>query len=118
MEMRKKTVAMTLTPSGEIVDNYEKCKGLRLMDDAMIVYHLIRAPEVLPVITEKTPYKCPLSDIGYWIPKKKSEIMVHYGEPEILTISAQNLGEVDDVAYFKNKMLQGLGIPKEIHPCL
>lgn len=97
MEMRKKTVAMTMV-NGKIVDNYEDrseygvglvnkavngYRKLKLMEDAMVTYRLIRAPEI-----------------------------------KVLTIASQNLGEVDDVTYFKNKMLQGLGISKDINPCL
>lgn len=91
--MRKKTVAMTMV-NGEIVDNYEDrfnygvsqiykaavaYRNMQLMEDAMVIYHLIRAPE--------------------------------------MSAQTLNLGEVDDVTYFKNKMLQGMGIPKDLFPC-
>lgn len=81
MAMRNKTVAMTMV-NGKIVDNYEEPKKygvsliheasivhqrMRLMKDAIVIYHLIRSPEV-------------------------------------------NLGEVDDIEYFNNKMLQGFRI--------
>jgi hypothetical protein len=63
MERRKKTIAMTLA-NGEFHDNYEKQS--KLMDDAMIVYHLVRE-------------------------KQATKITVHKGEPELLNISSQIL---------------------------
>ena len=100
MEMRKKTIAMTMV-DGKVVDNYEKqeaiaAKVVDLMGDAIVVYNLNRSNSPT-TITKKMPYKCPLTGIIHWVPTTFYD-------------------EVGDVAYFKNKMLANIAIPKEVTP--
>lgn len=118
---------------------------LRLMEDAMVVYRLTRAPErrvfyidvgALPpfkaeafiermkdqfrkkkVATSKTGlpgasqveerWHAPAQDEDYWIPiRQQSNTRV-----ETLP-GAQNLGEIDDAVYFRNKLFTAMNFPK------
>lgn len=119
---------------------------LRLMEDAMVVYRLTRAPErrvfyidvgTLPPnkaeafierlkdqLRKKKMYTnrgsqpngassveerwhAPSADEDYWLPIRPN------GNTRIETLpGAQNLGEVDDALYFRNKLLVALHLPK------
>lgn len=68
------------------------CIGFAI--SASIVALTERKSVVYPLIVAKEPFKCPLTGMVHWI-------------------SSESLGEVDDVTYFKNKMLQDMGIPKD-----
>lgn len=117
---------------------------LRLMEDAMLVYRLSRAPErrifyidvgQLPpfkaeafverlkdqfrkkkVATNRSPYQganqveerwhAPAVDEDYWLPMRKDS------QTKIDTLpGAQNLGEIDDAVYFRNKLFVALNFP-------
>jgi hypothetical protein len=116
---------------------------LRLMEDAMMVYRLTRAPErrVFYIdVGQLPPFKAeafidrmkdqfrkkkttsnqgsnansieerwyaPASDEDYWIPIRPS------ANTRIETLpGAQNLGEIDDALYFRNKLFAALNFPK------
>jgi hypothetical protein len=116
---------------------------LRLMEDAMMVYRLSRAPErrvfyidvgQLPPFKaeafvdrmkdqfrkKKVPsgrgaganaveerWHAPAADEDYWIPIRPS------ANTRIETLpGAQNLGEIDDALYFRNKLFTALNFPK------
>ena len=118
---------------------------LRLMEDAMVVYRLTRAPErrVFYVDTfQLPPYKAeafvermkdqfkkkkvatrrnglsgassveerwhpPAADEDYWIPVRPNS------NTRVETLpGAQNLGEIDDTVYFRNKLFTALNFPK------
>jgi hypothetical protein len=118
---------------------------LRLMEDAMVVYRLTRAPErrvfyidvqSLPshkaeafiermkdqfkkkkVATSRnqTPgaslveerWHAPAADEDYWIPIRPN------ANTRVETLpGAQNLGEIDDTVYFRNKLFTALSFPK------
>ncbi len=119
---------------------------LRLMEDAMVVYRLTRAPErrvfyidvgSLPPnkaeafierlkdqLRKKKMYTnrasqpsgggsveerwhAPAADEDFWLPIRPN------GNTRIETLpGAQNLGEVDDALYFRNKLLTALHLPK------
>lgn len=119
---------------------------LRLMEDAMVVYRLTRAPErrvfyidvgTLPPnkaeafierlkdqLRKKKMYTnrgnqpngassveerwhAPSADEDYWLPIRPN------GNTRIETLpGAQNLGEVDDALYFRNKLLIALHMPR------
>lgn len=118
---------------------------LRLMEDAMVVYRLTRAPERrvfyidvgnLPpfkaeafmermkdqfrkkkVATSKSGQKgagqveerwhAPAQDEDYWLPIRPN------ANTRIETLpGAQNLGEIDDALYFRNKLFTALNFPK------
>lgn len=119
---------------------------LRLMEDAMVVYRLTRAPErrvfyidvgTLPPnkaeafierlkdqLRKKKMYTnrgsqpsgassveerwhAPSADEDFWLPIRPN------GNTRIETLpGAQNLGEVDDALYFRNKLLVALHLPK------
>jgi len=116
---------------------------LRLMEDAMMVYRLTRAPErrvfyidvgQLPPFKaeafvermkdqfrkKKVPagrgtganaveerWHAPAADEDYWIPIRPS------ANTRIETLpGAQNLGEIDDALYFRNKLFTALNFPK------
>lgn len=118
---------------------------LRLMEDAMVVYRLTRAPErrVFYLDTfQLPPYKAeafvermkdqfkkkkvatgksglpgasaveerwhaPAADEDYWIPVRPNS------NTRVETLpGAQNLGEIDDTVYFRNKLFTALNFPK------
>ena len=116
---------------------------LRLMEDAMLVYRLVRAPErrIFYIdVGQLPPYKAeafvermkdqfrkkkvqtgrgtganavderwhaPAADEDYWIPTRPN------GNTRIETLpGAQNLGEIDDAVYFRNKLFTALNFPK------
>ena len=120
---------------------------LRLMEDAMIVYRLVRAPERRVFYIDignlsgsraeafvermkdqfrkkKTAsgsartqtggasaveerWHAPSSDEDYWVPVRTG------GNTRIETLpGAQNLGEIDDAVYFRNKLFTALNFPK------
>lgn len=116
---------------------------LRLMEDAMMVYRLTRAPErrIFYIdVGQLPPYKAeafvermkdqfrkkkvqtgrgtganavderwhaPAADEDYWVPIRPS------ANTRIETLpGAQNLGEIDDALYFRNKLFTALNFPK------
>lgn len=116
---------------------------LRLMEDAMLVYRLTRAPErrVFYIdVGELPPFKAeafvdrmkdqfrkkkvgtstgsgansieerwhaPAADEDYWLPLRPN------ANTRIETLpGAQNLGEIDDALYFRNKLFTALNFPK------
>jgi hypothetical protein len=116
---------------------------LRLMEDAMVVYRLTRAPErrVFYIdVQQLPPYKAeafiermkdqfkkkkvpsrggfgasaveerwhaPAADEDYWIPIRPN------ANTRVETLpGAQNLGEIDDTVYFRNKLFTALAFPK------
>ncbi len=117
---------------------------LRLMEDAMVVYRLTRAPErrVFYVDVQSLPHHkaeafiermkdqfkkkkvpsnrglpgasmveerwhAPAADEDYWIPIRPN------ANTRVETLpGAQNLGEVDDVVFFRNKLFTALNFPK------
>jgi hypothetical protein len=116
---------------------------LRLMEDAMMVYRLTRAPErrVFYIdVGQLPPFKAeafvermkdqfrkkkvqsgkgtganavderwhaPAADEDYWLPIRPS------ANTRIETLpGAQNLGEIDDALYFRNKLFTALNFPK------
>lgn len=118
---------------------------LRLMEDAMVVYRLTRAPErrVFYIdVAQLPPYKAeafiermkdqfkkkkvparqgtgggasgveerwhaPAADEDYWIPIRPN------ANTRVETLpGAQNLGEIDDTIYFRNKLFTALNFPK------
>ena len=119
---------------------------LRLMEDAMVVYRLTRAPErrvfyvdvgALPPnkaealidrmkdqLRKKKTYSgrggqtagassveerwhAPAADEDFWLPTRPNS------NTRIETLpGAQNLGEIDDAVYFRNKLLIALNMPK------
>lgn len=117
---------------------------LRLMEDAMVVYRLTRAPErrvfyidvgqLAPFRAEafiermkdqfrkkkvstgkggtsanavEERWHAPAADEDYWLPIRPNS------NTRIETLpGAQNLGEIDDALYFRNKLLTALGLPK------
>jgi len=116
---------------------------LRLMEDAMLVYRLTRAPErrVFYIdVAQLPPYKAeafiermkdqfrkkkvgtgkgtgasaveerwhaPAADEDYWLPIRPNS------NTRIDTLpGAQNLGEIDDAVYFRNKLFTALNFPK------
>jgi hypothetical protein len=117
---------------------------LRLMEDAMVVYRLTRAPErrVFYVdVGQLPPFKAeafmerlkdqfrkrkiaqnrgtpganqveerwqpPAADEDYWLPIRPQS------QTRIETLpGAQNLGEIDDAIYFRNKLFTALNFPK------
>ena len=118
---------------------------LRLMEDAMVVYRLTRAPErrVFYIdVQQLPPYKAeafiermkdqfkkkkvasgrgglpgassveerwhaPAADEDYWIPTRPN------ANTRVETLpGAQNLGEIDDTVYFRNKLFTALNFPK------
>lgn len=116
---------------------------LRLMEDAMVVYRLVRAPErrVFYIdVGQLPPFKAEAfvermkdqfrkkkvasgkggtganaveerwspqsADEDYWIPVRPN------ANTRVDTLpGAQNLGEIDDAVYFRNKLLIALGLP-------
>jgi hypothetical protein len=117
--------------------------SLRLMEDAMVVYRLTRAPErrVFYVdVGQLPPHKAeafidrlkdqfrkrkiaqnnglganqveerwqpPAQDEDYWLPLRPNS------NTRIETLpGAENLGEIDDAIYFRNKLLTALNFPK------
>jgi hypothetical protein len=117
---------------------------LRLMEDAMVVYRLTRAPErrVFYIdVQQLPPYKAeafiermkdqfkkkkvparsglpgasqveerwhaPAADEDYWIPIRPN------ANTRVETLpGAQNLGEIDDTVYFRNKLFVALNFPR------
>lgn len=116
---------------------------LRLMEDAMMVYRLVRAPErrIFYIdVGQLPPFKAeafvdrmkdqfrkkkvqtgrgtganavderwhaPAADEDYWIPIRPN------ANTRIETLpGAQNLGEIDDALYFRNKLFIALNFPK------
>jgi hypothetical protein len=116
---------------------------LRLMEDAMMVYRLVRAPErrIFYIdVGQLPPFKAeafvdrmkdqfrkkkvqtgrgtganavderwhaPAADEDYWIPIRPN------ANTRIETLpGAQNLGEIDDALYFRNKLFTALNFPK------
>jgi len=116
---------------------------LRLMEDAMLVYRLVRAPErrIFYIdVGQLPPFKAeafvermkdqfrkkkvqagrgtganaveerwhaPSADEDYWIPVRPNS------NTRIDTLpGAQNLGEIDDAIYFRNKLFTALNFPK------
>lgn len=118
---------------------------LRMMEDSMVVYRLVRAPErrifyidvgTLPsfkaeafmdrlkdqfrkkkvsnrfssqqgasAVEEK--FHAPSADEDYWLPIRPNS------NTRIETLAgAQNLGEIDDTVYFRNKLFTALNFPK------
>ena len=115
--------------------------GLKMMEDAMIIYRLQRAPErrafyietgnipssKVEVFMERVKQKFkkekfwnpgtqsiderynPLSaDEDFFIPTRNGQ-----GTKVETMPGAQNLGEVDDVRYFRDKLLAALKVPKD-----
>jgi hypothetical protein len=116
-------------------------KSLRLMEDAMLIYRLARAPErrvfyidignlptsKVEMFIERVKQKFkkekfwdpttggiserynPLStDEDFFVPTRQN------GGTKIETLpGAQNLGETDDVKYFRDKLLAALKVPKD-----
>jgi hypothetical protein len=118
--------------------------SLRLMEDAMVVYRLTRAPErrVFYIdVGQLPPFKAeafmdrikdqfrkrkiannsgspganqveerwmpPAQDEDYWLPTRPNSAT------KIDTLpGAENLGEIDDSVYFRNKLLTALNFPK------
>lgn len=118
--------------------------SLRLMEDAMLVYRLTRAPErrVFYIdVGQLPPFKAeafidrlkdqfrkrkiannraapgansveerwqpPAQDEDYWLPIRPNS------NTKIDTLpGAENLGEIDDAVYFRNKLLTALNFPK------
>ena len=118
--------------------------SLRLMEDAMVVYRLVRAPErrVFYIdVGQLPPFKAeafidrlkdqfrkrkttnqsgssganqveerwmpPAQDEDYWLPVRPNS------NTRIDTLpGAENLGEIDDAVYFRNKLLTALNFPK------
>lgn len=117
--------------------------SLRLMEDAMLVYRLTRAPErrVFYIdVGQLPPFKAeafidrlkdqfrkrkvasgrgaganaveerwqpPAQDEDYWLPIRPNS------NTRIDTLpGAENLGEIDDAVYFRNKLLTALNFPK------
>lgn len=117
--------------------------NLRLMEDAMVVYRLTRAPErrVFYIdVGQLPPFKAesfmerlkdqfrkrkvtsgkgtganqvdekwtpPAQDEDYWLPIRPNS------NTRIDTLpGAENLGEIDDAVYFRNKLLTSLNFPK------
>jgi hypothetical protein len=118
--------------------------SLRLMEDAMVVYRLVRAPErrVFYIdVGQLPPFKAeafmdrlkdqfrkrkiannsgngganqvderwmpPAQDEDYWLP-----IRPNSGTRIDTLPGAENLGEIDDAVYFRNKLLTALNFPK------
>ena len=118
---------------------------LRLMEDAMVVYRLTRAPErrVFYIDVQGLPshkaeafiermkdqfkkkkvassrggrpgasmveerWHAPSADEDYWIPTRPN------ANTRVETLpGAQNLGEIDDTVYFRNKLFTALNFPK------
>lgn len=116
---------------------------LRLMEDAMMVYRLVRAPErrIFYIdVGQLPPFKAeafvdrmkdqfrkkkvqtgrgtganavderwhaPAADEDYWIPIRPN------ANTRIETLpGAQNLGEIDDALYFRNKLFTAMNFPK------
>jgi hypothetical protein len=116
---------------------------LRLMEDAMMVYRLVRSPErrIFYIdVGQLPPFKAeafvermkdqfrkkkvqtnrgaganavderwhaPAADEDYWIPIRPN------ANTRIETLpGAQNLGEIDDALYFRNKLFTALNFPK------
>ncbi len=117
---------------------------LRLMEDAMVVYRLTRAPErqIFYIdVHQLPPYKAeafiermkdqfkkkkvsssgkqpgassveerwqaPSADENYWIPIRANS------NTRVETLpGAQNLGEIDDTLYFRNKLFTALNFPR------
>jgi len=117
---------------------------LRMMEDAMVVYRLTRAPErrVFYIdVAQLPPFKAeafmerlkdqfrkkkvvtarggqgasavderwhpPAQDEDYWVPIKPNS------NTRIETLpGAENLGEIDDTVYFRNKLFTALNFPK------
>lgn len=116
---------------------------LRLMEDAMLVYRLVRSPErrIFYIdVGQLPPYKAeafvermkdqfrkkkvqtargtganavderwhaPAADEDYWVPVRPN------ANTRIETLpGAQNLGEIDDALYFRNKLFAALNFPK------
>lgn len=118
---------------------------LRLMEDAMVVYRLTRAPErrVFYIDVQSLPpnkaeafiermkdqfkkkkvasqkgnrtgasgveerWHAPAADEDYWIPIRPN------ANTRVETLpGAQNLGEIDDTVYFRNKLFTALNFPK------
>jgi hypothetical protein len=116
---------------------------LRLMEDAMLVYRLVRSPErrIFYIdVGQLPPYKAeafvermkdqfrkkkvqgprgagansveerwhaPAADEDYWVPIRPN------ANTRIETLpGAQNLGEIDDALYFRNKLFTALNFPK------
>lgn len=116
-------------------------KSLRLMEDAMLIYRLVRAPErrIFYVETGNLPatkvemfmerlkakfkkekfynqneggiderYNPLAADEDFFVPQKNGQ------GTKIETLQGgQNLGEVDDVRYFRDKVLAAMKIPKD-----
>lgn len=117
---------------------------LRLMEDAMVVYRLTRAPErrVFYIDVQNMPpwkaeafiermkdqfrkkkipsagkapgassveerWQAPAADEDFWIPTRPN------ANTRVETLpGAQNLGEVDDTLYFRNKLFTALNFPR------
>lgn len=116
-------------------------RSLKLMEDAMIVYRLSRAPErrVFYINTGTMPSSKAEAFVQKTIRRFKKEksynhstgnldekvnplsfdedfFIPHRGDKETkieVLPGAQNLGEVDDVKYFRDKLLACLKIPKD-----
>ena len=116
-------------------------KSLRLMEDAMLIYRLVRAPErrIFYVETGNLPatkvemfmerlkakfkkekfynqneggiderYNPLAADEDFFVPQKNGQ------GTKIETLQGgQNLGEVDDVKYFRDKVLAAMKVPKD-----
>lgn len=116
--------------------------NLRLMEDSMVIYRLTRAPErrVFYIDTAQLPpfkaqaymkqlqdqfrkrkvatsgtgansvdekWHPPAQDEDYWIPTRPNS------NTRIETLpGAENLGEIDDAVYFRNKLLISLNFPR------
>lgn len=128
-------------PYGKSVAAYgvHTFRSLKLMEDAMLIYRLARAPErrifyidvgnlpsskaelFMERIKEKfkkekyfrnkgvdTRYNPLAADEDYFVPLKGNQ------NTRIETLpGAQNLGEVTDVSYFRDKLLAALKVPKD-----
>lgn len=116
-------------------------RSLRMLEDAMIIYRLHRAPErrvfyfeagnmpssKIEAFIEKQKAKFKKEDFfnnqtnaadskfnptspdeDFWVPQRNGK----GGKIEVLP-GAQNLGDIDDVRYFRDKVLAAMKVPKD-----
>ena len=86
-------------------------RSLKLMEDAMLIYRLARAPErrVFYVDTGNLP----TSKVEMFMERLKQKFKKEkFFDPTTLP-GAQNLGETDDVKYFRDKLLAALKVPQD-----
>ena len=116
-------------------------KSLRMMEDAMLIYRLSRAPErrIWKIDTGNLPtskaeayierVKQKLKKEKHWDPTSRAvnerynplsvdeDFFIGIKNKSLTTVDvlpgAQNLGDIDDVKYFRDKLLAALKIPKD-----